>query len=895
MPDSAAKVTPAPQGFINGRGAVNGNYRGNINGTRAGAVNGVGMINGKGAINGTGLVNGTGLTNGSGMPPRQSVARPRQNPMLSWKLLVVVVVIVLLIPTAVFLTRHGTPGVITIDGNFDDWDSVQKFGMRETAEVASDVAVYEWAISNSGSSLSMFLRVQGAVMGSSLVDSYYLFVDPDNSVDTGYSIAGIGAEYLLDLDGWNGIVQSAALLWYDSASDNHNWSSWIRTGSLEWASQAGTLEAMANLPSPLDENARYLLLSQNNLQDPSYSISYPVPESGSVLVIDQHPGLSVSAAGTIPLGPDQTFVELSLRCEGATGKVDSITPVVTGLPDSAIGSIDNIDLEVGETRTVNLVVDTSGATVASALTAYFDEGSITSDFDEVIVEGDPVSAYVSIPPAAIRIDGAFGDWIGLTTPDNDTIPIENPDVNITAVGSSNSSSRASFFVSVEGELYRGTYIPSAKAKPTSGGGGSAIPRRQSGEDVLRVFIDSDQSNLTGARVSYESKTIGADYKIEIAGTYGQVTSQSVFKFQSGAWVLEPATPSVAKDAQRIELSVMSSEIGNSLSFNTIIETTDWRNRVDWATPAGATDPWVVDASGNAYQTLTGGTWGYLGTPTLAPGDRIVDIAMGTDGGTVFLVTNTGRTFYWELGTSTSWSAGQTRPIDTATYSEAVSMTFYGRLAAWLLTKNGSYFWLMDATASKKDWTYQDIAGGGTITDFTDIYYSAGTMYALRSGANSGLLYSANGNSFTRTTDPTGSTTPQTEFTYIAGGPGYADDRVFVLCENGDVRYSANGGTSWSSLGNLPRPSGPNQSKYTGLGIDPNGYMWVVTDTGYCYRSADTVNYNSFVYTGRAPITGIVAVIPLPYVPEFSDALIPVLSMIVLILVLRRSHKRRLES
>jgi hypothetical protein len=275
----------------------------------------------------------------------------------------------------------------------------------------------------------------------------------------------------------------------------------------------------------------------------------------------------------------------------------------------------------------------------------------------------------------------------------------------------------------------------------------------------------------------------------------------------------------------------------------------------------------------------------------------VDIAMTTDDGTVVLVTNTGRTYYWKFGVSSAWTTGEIWPIDTVTYSEAVSMSFFSKTGAWLLTKNGSYFYLMDAISppANKEWTYQDDVTIG-VTDFADLNYEGGTMYAMRSGANTTLSYSNNGNLFMSETTPTESTTNQTEFTYIPGGPNPEDDRIFVLCENGDIRYSANGGVNWSSLGDLPEPTGSNTSKYMGMGIDSTGHMWIVTDTGYVFTSTDSTTYASFNYTGRAPITDIVAIIPLPLVPSVPEfqmvLLVPMVGMTLIVLSRRVMHRCR---
>ena len=886
-----SKTTPAPKGLINGRGIVNGTYHGNVNGTSAGAINGRGMVNGRGAINGTGLVNGTGLTNGAGLSanqPRHSAERARVS--MRWKLLVLLVVIVVAAPTALFLVLSDHKS-FAIDGNFDDWNGVQKFGMRDIAPL-SEIAVYEWAVRTEGTSVSMFLRVQGAIMGATEVDSFFLFIDSDNQDVTGYSLCGIGADYAIEIDGWNAQVQSAALMEFGYTDDNHDWNSWMRTGAVTYASKAGMLEAMGSIGMPPVEGAKYVLLAQNNVLDPAYSISYPVEETGGVLVITQTPGPSISSAGTVPKGPNQALVTLNLKAQGAGGNIASIDPIVSGADIES--SITNIDLAAGESRDVDILVDTSASPDSEPLSVILAEYDVASTFDLVIIEGDIVSAYVASPPPQVEIDGAFADWLGLVNADNDTADVPNPDVDLSGLGAASASNLACFYVAVKGTLYQGAFAPSVKTRPTgSGGGGPVIETPVSGEDVLRIFIDSDVSNSTGKVISKPDKTIGADYFIEMKGTDGMITSQSVSRYVSPNWVSITAPISAAKDSQRIELSVPLAAIGASAMFKVIVETTDWHSRGDYGFTGTIPDPWVVDAAGNTYQTTTGGVWAYLGTPTLVPGDYIADIALSSDSSVVFLVTNTGRTFYWEIGISSSWVPGQTRPINTTQYSNAVSMAFYQRNSAWLMTKNGSYFWLMDVTASKKDWTFQDVAAAG-YTDFTDLVYAGGTMYALRSSVNSGLLYSGNGNAFQDVTNPTGSSSTQTEFTFLPGGPNRPDDRIFVLCENGDIRYSANGGTAWSSLGNLPRVTGGNTSRYVGLGIDSDGYMWVVTDDGYTFRSTDTATYNSFTYTGRAPIGGIVAVVPLPIIPEFQYVAVPVVLTLLVFSLWRRSARRKIE-
>lgn len=890
---SPARAATAPSiervassvGLVNGRGMTNG----------ARLINGRAMSNGAGLVNGSGLVNGTGMINGARYSPGASSGRSGKSTFLrKWQFIAILVAIAIVLPTFMLLSYDRTT-TFAVDGDFGEWAHIAKFGMQEPADLP-EVTVDEWAVKTNTDTLFLYAMTATDFVGTSNIDSFFLFVDADGDAGSGYSVAEIGAEYLMELHGWDHKVESASLLKYGPTDDSANWTSWSDIGPLAVATKADKMEAQADLPIALTSAARFVFLAQDNLPQRASSVSYPVPEYGGVLIIVQEEGNGINTlTGLIQPASSVSLARLSLICEGVGGDITMIEPVVSGA--NLVSQIIDISLSPGDSNSVDIMVDTAASPSKSLVSAKVLASGVSSTFSEVTVLGDPVCAYVSEEPDSIRIDGAFGDWIGHTVSDSDISTVANPNVDINGVGSVNGTSETAFYVSVRDQIFMGSYVPADRGKPTSQGGGGGepvIPRRKSGEDVLRVYIDSDLSNSTGELVQRSKKSVGADYLLEIEGLNGVVTSKSLMIYSAGTWIPLVTTVSSAVDSQRIELSVSTTSIGGTMSFTAIVETTDWRTRSDWAWTGGIPDPWVIDANGTTYTSTDGSTWVYLSTPTLQPGDRIVDISIsiGAQAGTIFIVTNTGRTFYWDPATSISWTEGQTIPIDIATYSEAVSMTFYQNSAAWLLTKNGSYFWLMDASASKKSWTYQDTIAPG-VTDFTDLYYTGGTMYALRSGPNTVLNYSNNGNTFISQTSPTGSTSNHSQVLYISGGPGSADDRIFVLCENGNIRYSANGGVTWSALGNLPVPTGGNTTVYTDFGIDPAGYMWVVTDTGYTYKSTDTTTYGTFTCMGRAPISPVVAALPEPSIPEFPAIFIPVLALISLVILPRiRSRKPR---
>jgi hypothetical protein len=647
------------------------------------------------------------------------------------------------------------------------------------------------------------------------------------------------------------------------------------------------------------------------------SISYIVPKDGGTLIIRQEPVSSSMPQGAVPFSSNLTLLRLDLLAEGAGGTVQSITPTVRGA-ELAV-SLGSVTLRAGQEQTLEVMVDTSASISGSLVSVSVSRDGVESDFADVSIVGEPAKAYVVAPPSSIVIDGAFGDWVGRITADTDSLPALNPDININATGAVNTTLASYFYVSVKGQMCNGSFVPTVKMKPTggSGGGGLVIPTRITGEDLLRIFIDSDRNASTGVPMSLSSKLIGADYLLEIAGMDGVIDRSSLMTYQGGAWTRVPgATANAANDAQRIEIGVPSVAIGGSSSIEFIIETTDWRGRWDMATSipqaykgfsagvmaagfAGSQilstsqDPWAVNSTGMTYTSGTGTTWTFAGVPSLPPGEYIVDMVMDLTESSAYVVTNSGSTYEWVLGTSTNWSIDLMNPINAT--ANVVSMSFYSGSAAYILCSDGRYFWgKIGSIHNIGDWKMQPSKVAGGVTDFRDFVFSktGNSVYAIRAAVNTPLSVSTNGgSSFTTLTNPTGSTSPQTHLVVI---PSLTLDRLFVLCQNGNIRYSADSGVTWSALGNLPTPTGSNTSKYVGMAFDPGGYLWAITDSGWCYKSTDTTTFSNFMSMGHAPSVGGVKAIMCPVmIPEFPHIVVPIAFVLSLfVLVVGRTRRNR---
>ena len=790
-----------------------------------------GMVNGKGVTNGRGLVNGTGITNGTLAGTAAPALRKQQRFVTRWQFLAILVAIVIIIPTFVYLSYSTEPTPFNVDGRFSEWAHVTTFGTYIQASSPS-INVTDWSVKTIQDRLFLYFTADGALMGGTGVSSFYLFVDSDNDPTTGYNVSGIGAEYMIEIDGWNNSVQSANLFEYEySQSDRLDWNSWTNIGSASAIAVGSQLEAMAVMPVSISSSARFMLLSQNNFED--RSVSYAVPEKGGLLVVKQGPGADVSSSGIVSQTSSSVLMRLQLTCQGVGGTLRSISSGVVDAP--LVSPIAGISLAVGEEKVVDVVVDLSGATPGSSVSASVVKSMVDSTFADVEIVGDAVTAYVGVAPSSIIIDGAFGDWIGRTTNVSDLTPLANPNIDIGAVGAVNDSTASYFYVSVLGEMCGGSFVPALKLIPSgAGGGGVVIPTRKTGEDILDIFIDSDMSTSTGYLMSVSSKIIGADEKIEIKGLDGQIVSRSLYVYSAGQWKYSSGDIAAAKDSQSIELSVSSALLFGSSSIDYIVETTDWRDRTDLATsvpqgtraasgglPTRATiESWTVVSpvsSANAtamsyqrklfydgtnfwsfywdgantvyrYSTDGGQTWTLVGSFYKTSGVNHVSIWYYAAGNIVYAIGDTdapSTNVYFQRGVvspathTISWATGQDKTNLVSTYAMGDKSTYISRDAAgylWLASSNmtgtaPATYTLSVFRSSSVDSTSSWLFSGNMLGTGSSLSTGECSVVPMGSGSNMSAVYGYQGNVAARIYNGTSWSAETLIYSIGLGNPG----------------------------------------------------------------------------------------------------------------------------
>lgn len=578
-------------GLVNGSGRVNGlvNGVGRVNGL----VNGVGRVNGlvNGTLRGEGRVNG--LVSSQGRVNGATVARGvrlnvrgqgwNRSPRVRYALIAVGIAFALIIGTTLFVPAPGTVSPITIDGIFADWSAVPAL---DAASPSADpnVSISRYATLLNRDDLYLYASSQGSTFGDTTgYDGFYFLIDADGDPATGFAFDDLGADAVVDVFGGNSTVHGARLYAFPSDAEL-NWSRRQASGRVDAAASAGGLEARISTfdVARFDPDSYRIGVYATNFEGSSSRSAAPLNPLGGAILLEQRP-----LAGVVGAGPTD-LLEVRVRALGITGSdswaVSSFalnaTPGTTVAP-----SADTVTLSPTQ-PTVTITVSVSAA------------GFSPGDMVEVevvgaqaprplVVRGEPARAYVMSPPSEVRIDGLFADWIFIDVLDTDGIPPENPDVDIRRAGAAVNASTSFFHVAVAGTLLDGT-VPQRhiRVPPSAGGNGSAggppIPLpRQTGEDILRVYIDVNASDSQGDPVG----GIWADLLLEVRGHGGRITSQALFAWTT-RWVAVP-DPEVllAKNATDIEGSLPLSGMGPT---RMVFAATDWSGLGDTTAPVNAT-------------------------------------------------------------------------------------------------------------------------------------------------------------------------------------------------------------------------------------------------------------------------------------------------------------------
>jgi len=589
--DYCGKSEYIKKGLINGNGLTNGNNTSHDNLV----FRKEGLINGNGFTNGNGLTNGNGITNGNRLLRKQQSQelikyKARRQRLINF----VIVVLLIIAPLSFYLFDiHDSKETIQIDEEFEDWTEIEGYkDPYEDQENNPNINLIDSrAVVSEDDVISFYLEVYGTILNGLRIaepegqgmDLIHLFIDSDSDRTTGYSIRNMGAEYMVEIQGYEGRVAGSTFNVYTQGNNQNDWNGWEGLTTLSVGISDGRLEGQVKLPG-LSPNIRpkFLVHLQDSAENEDYSdfIMMPCSDHGA-LKVDQTtilPEVIEAGEADVPV----------LQLEFTAGKkdlyLDGLTLHQTGTAqDNDIASVglvfdsnNNFELDDSDTVIGKDVLKNGLITFEPEVRLKIPEGQTVTLFAVVNLPSEPeievetfglkicnendiildspssisISsikglAYLWKRPDTINIDGAFADWDlvnGQT--DIDTSEILNDNIDLNEYRITKTENGLALYFNVEGAMMGGTMIPVEQKMILANPARPAAPGlvRESndmidelfhesvinGEDNAYVFLDTDLNSDTG--YTADGFLVGAEYMVRISGKNNKILTRNCYKF-----------------------------------------------------------------------------------------------------------------------------------------------------------------------------------------------------------------------------------------------------------------------------------------------------------------------------------------------------------------------------
>ena len=560
--------------------------------TKKGLINGNGFTNGRrGLINGNGLTNG--LTNGqkgkswdfgitNGLSHSNGISRidgkrkrfARALAVLGISLLIFVAII----PPVINMIFPGKEG-ISIDGDFSDWAGKVKLTDSRTDSVRGGTNIVEYSSDLNDEMLCFYIKTEKFVFSDTAKDgvsAFFIFIDVDSNYETGYLINGLGADYKVELIGWDKSIRAVSLNVWNESRNGYDWNGFVTKGSVSYAAidreiEVGIPKTLLGLDESKGENKKVV----------SVIVGYPDNISGGMIDISDVPvsciGGSVKASveypvrGTIDALKENVVLIVRLNAYGSDVRINgfrlhrlgtasaSDISQISIYTDNGNYMLDSADVQVGIANQINeiinfdlttpltlekdkektLLIGVKARTEARAGVTFglkfVGVSDIKTDYG-VGIESQPNKLYyIGNTTGTIVIDGAFEDWANVEKRQDTKDGSANPNTDLKSYAASNDTSSISLYMKVGKVVLGGSEVPEVKLEKITNIGG--VSGGVSGEpaevdrDVALFYIDTDKNTSTG--YCPYSFPIGADYLIKIEGSRGNIISSALYKHIDG--------------------------------------------------------------------------------------------------------------------------------------------------------------------------------------------------------------------------------------------------------------------------------------------------------------------------------------------------------------------------
>ncbi len=466
------KLTTKGDGFglVNGLGFLNGKKNSNVNGLSNGLSNGFK----NGIINGSGLVNGSGSFKGG--------RKKKAPPIVRFFVTIAIIGIIIYAPfigTVIF--EKGA--VFAVDGNFNEWNSVLPYYSVRSAPQDINITMVKFHKANDG--LYFFIESKTDLFENA--SGIYIFIDSDMNSKTGYAIEGIGADFMVEIYGWNKTVKGKELYFYNSTNQN-DYSQFIPIDSVAVFMSKNKMEGF--IPHQFGEFRSVVISTnyageQDEIKIPQYGkmTAYivendyqeviPFNTTAPVLKMEIYShdayikNITFLFNGTsLPI----QFKKISIYIDNGDGIFNKSTDKEISdkyiVKDARYVTFSKINLKLHGRALIFLTINCSEKELTGR-TVVANISKIETNQTYVIYNFIDGGSYIHTIPQEVNVDGSFLDWRYLAKKDRpgDVVgSAGNPEtgdfnLDILKYASSFNGHSLEYYMKVSGELFGGTNCP----------------------------------------------------------------------------------------------------------------------------------------------------------------------------------------------------------------------------------------------------------------------------------------------------------------------------------------------------------------------------------------------------------------------------------------------------
>src|SRR5207244_8818582 len=303
-------------------------------------------------------------------------------------------------------------------------------------------------------------------------------------------IDGLGADRMIEVSGYGGVVLSSVLWEFDANRDVRDWNGWIKGTGTPAAASGSQIEAEAEWVTQGAQRSRVGASVRTESWDGETDTgAVPSGPAGGTLLVTGYPQVPAVIAGA-----DVPLVQLSLAAYRESVPIDSLRVQIVGT--APVGLASSLRLLDGSGSVISYVTPTSRTVAFTFPTQTIPVGTssifrVVGDFAAgggetygirpspsqssppgggiLTVQEQPGPrslGYVGVAPTSPQVDGAFGEWAAANVdPMGDVSPRNNPAIDLVRFGSRKVNATTYLYADVTGRILAGTPVPQAP-RPT---------------------------------------------------------------------------------------------------------------------------------------------------------------------------------------------------------------------------------------------------------------------------------------------------------------------------------------------------------------------------------------------------------------------------------------------